>query len=224
MRGHDTLRNRPRSLGATGSAGILAGMARPSTQQQRRKEVVDAALAAAAQHGLRSLSLTDVANQAGVTRGALLYYYDDLDAILVEAHAAGMERVGAERAELVAREVGAPAKLAVAITAGLPTGPDDALMSLLYEFDVLGGKSPLHDELVQRLYREQLDLFRGILAEGVAAGDFSLTGPLDDIAMNLVALEDAYGLHITGGGSITVADARRAIALYAQQAGAPLPL
>jgi len=203
--------------------GILAGMARPSTQQQRRKEVVDAALAAAAEHGLRSLSLTDVANQAGVTRGALLYYYDDLDAILVEAHAAGLARVGSDRVALVSRQEGAPAKLDVAITAGLPTGPDDALMSLLYEFDVLGGKSPLHDALMQQLYREQLELFQGILEESVAAGDFELTGPLDVIAMNFVALEDAYGLHITGGGSITVADARRAIALYAEQAGAPLP-
>lgn len=195
-------------------------MARPSTQKQRRAEVIDAALEAAARHGLRNLSLTDVANQAGVTRGALLYYYADLDAILVEAHAAGMERVGAERAALVEREAGPAAKLRVAIERGLPNGPDDALMRLLYEFDVLAGKSPLHDELVQKLYTEQLALYRAILAEGVATGDFELTGPLDDIAMNLVALEDAYGLHIVAGGSITVSDAQRAIVLYARQAGA----
>lgn len=197
-------------------------MARPSTQQQRRLEVVQAALDAAADRGLRKLSLTDVANQAGVTRGALLYYYDDLEAILVEAHAAGMARVGSERAALVERESGAAAKLAAAITAGLPSGPDDALMRLLYEFDVLAGKSPLHDELVQKLYQEQLALFRGILAAGVEAGDFTLTGPIDDIAMNFIALEDAFGLHIVAGGSITVADAERAIRLYAQQAGAAL--
>ena len=196
-------------------------MARPSTQKQRRAEVVDAALEAAARHGLRNLSLTDVANQAGVTRGALLYYYADLDAILVEAHAAGMERVGAERAALVAQERDPAAKLRVAIERGLPDGPDDALMRLLYEFDVLAGKSPLHDELVQRLYTEQLALYRSILEDGVASGDFALTGSLEDTAMNLVALEDAYGLHIVAGGSITVADALRAITLYAEQAGAP---
>ena len=197
-------------------------MARPSTQKQRRIEVVDAALTAAAEHGLRNLSLTDVANQAGVTRGALLYYYEDLDAILVEAHAAGMHRVGADRAALVAAARDPAEQLAIAIDAGLPSGPDDALMRLLYEFDVLAGKSPLHDELVQRLYREQLELYRGILAAGVASGAFALAGPLDDIAMNLVALEDAYGLHIVAGGSITVADAQRAIRLAAAQAGAPV--
>lgn len=201
-------------------SGILAGMARPSTQHQRRKEVVEAALEAAAEHGLRDLSLTDVANQAGVTRGALLYYYADLDAILVEAHAAGMARVGADRATLVEQQPTAAAKLDAAITAGLPSGPDDALMRLLYEFDVLAGKSPLHDELVQRLYREQLELFRSILAEGAERGEFALTGSLDDIAMNFVALEDAYGLHIVAGGSLTVDDALRGIRLFAAQAGA----
>ncbi len=198
-------------------------MARPSRQKERRIEVVDAALAAAAEHGLRNLSLTDVANQAGVTRGALLYYYDDLEAILVEAHAAGMARVGSERAQLVAEQQGARRRLAIAIEAGLPSGPDDALMRLLYEFDVLAGKSELHDELVQRLYREQLELYRTILVEGVESGEFSPTGALEDIAMNFVALEDAYGLHIVAGGSITLADAKRAIALYAAQAGCPLP-
>ncbi|MFT4231487.1 MAG: TetR/AcrR family transcriptional regulator, partial [Leucobacter sp.] len=113
-------------------------------------------------------------------------------------------------------------KLLTAITAGLPDGPDDALMRLLYEFDVLAGKSPLHDELVQRLYREQLALYRGILEEGLAGGEFELTGPVDDIAMNFVALEDAYGLHIVAGGSITIADALRAIRLYAEQSGCGL--
>lgn len=196
-------------------------MARPSRQKERRIEVIDAALTAAAEHGLRNLSLTDVANQAGVTRGALLYYYEDLEAILVEAHAAGMARVGAERAELVAQQQLPPQKLAVAIDAGLPNGPDDALMRILYEFDVLAGKSELHDKLVQQLYQEQLELYRAILAEGVASGDFLPTGSIDDIAMNFVALEDAYGLHIVGGGSISVADAKRAIELYAAQAGCP---
>jgi len=195
-------------------------MARPNTQQRRRLEVIDAALDAAAERGLRHLSLTDVANQAGVTRGALLYYYDDLEAILVEAHASGMERVGAERIALVAKQESSTDKLRTAIDAGLPSGPDDALMRLLYEFDVLAGKSPLHDQLVQQLYREQLQLYREILEDGVSSGEFSLTGPLEDTAMNLVALEDAYGLHIVAGGSITVDDARRAIRLYAAQAGA----
>jgi AcrR family transcriptional regulator len=170
-------------------------MARPRNQTARREALIDATYAAGRKVGLRSLSLTDVAEQAGLSRGAVLYYYDDLDALLVEAHAAGIERFCDERDRLVAETDDPRAKLAVAIAAGLPDGPDDALMRLLYEFDVLAGSSELHDEMVQGLYLRQMQSYRGILADGLSRGAFHPRLDVDQIAMTFVALEDAYGLH-----------------------------
>ena len=57
-----------------------------------------------------------------------------------------------------------------AIREGLPSGPDDALKRLLYEFDVLAGSSQLHDELVEKMYDRQLATYRGVLERGIAAG------------------------------------------------------
>ena len=48
-------------------------MARPRRQEARRAALIEATYAAGRQHGLRSLSLTDVAEQAGLSRGAVLY-------------------------------------------------------------------------------------------------------------------------------------------------------
>lgn len=62
------------------------------------------------------------------------------------------------------------AKLRTAIDAGLPSGPDDTLMRLLYEFDFMTGASALHDELVQKMYLRQLATYRAILGDGHAAG------------------------------------------------------
>ena len=93
-------------------------------------------------------------------------------------------------------------RLAAAIDAGLPSGPDDALMSLLYEFDVLAGNSALHDELVQKLYLRQLETYTGIFAAGREAGVFTAVLPDEQLAMTFVALEDAYGLHIVGGNAL----------------------
>ncbi|WGW12469.1 TetR family transcriptional regulator [Saxibacter everestensis] len=198
-------------------------MARPSTQAKRRNDLIQATLAAAAERGLRELSMTDVAREAGLTRGALLYYYEDLDALLVEAHDAGNQRIGDQRDALVMKERSPGRQLRVAIDAGLPNGPDDALMRLLYEFDILAGNSKLHDYLVERMYQRQLAVYAEILSSGTASGDFSPTGDLHDIAMNFVALEDAYGLHIVGGNKLmTVQAARRAIYLFAEQAGCPV--
>ncbi|MFJ3391604.1 TetR/AcrR family transcriptional regulator [Leifsonia aquatica] len=197
-------------------------MARPRKQDERRADLVEAALTAVGEHGLRSLSLADVAEKAGLTRGAILYYYEDLDALLVEAHRAGLERFCDHRDAVVAAITEPQLQLAAAIQEGLPSGPDDALMRLLYEFDVLAGTSQLHDELVERMYLRQLATYAGILERGVAAGVFEPRLEIATLAMNLVALEDAYGLHIVAGNSlITVESARAAMVAAAEGLGAP---
>lgn len=197
-------------------------MARPKKQEARRAALIEATYAAGRTHGLRSLSLTDVAEQAGLTRGAILYYYEDLDALLVEAHAAGVERFCDERDAIVAQLDDPRRQLAAAIDGGLPSGPDDALMSLLYEFDVLAGNSALHDELVQRLYLRQLQTYTRIFEAGRDAGAFAPRLPIDQLAMTFVALEDAYGLHIVGGNALmTVSKASAAMRAVAEQLGCP---
>lgn len=197
-------------------------MARPRRQEERRAELIEATYAAGREHGLRSLSLTDVASAAGLTRGAILYYYEDLDALLAEAHAAGIQRFCDERDAALAELADPRDQLGAAIDAGLPDGPDDALMSLLYEFDVLAGNSKLHDELVQKLYLRQLETYRGVIAAGRERGVF--TPALDDeqLAMTMVALEDAYGLHIVAGNAlIDVAKAAAAMRAVVEKLGCP---
>ena|SRR5215207_6979802 len=197
-------------------------MARPRKQEARRAALIEATYAAGRTHGLRSLSLTDVAEQAGLTRGAILYYYEDLDALLVEAHAAGVERFCDERDATVAQLDDPRVQLGAAIEAGLPSGPDDALMSLLYEFDVLAGNSALHDELVQKLYLRQLQTYTRIIEAGRESGAFTPSLPVDQLAMTFVALEDAYGLHIVGGNALmTVSKASAAMRAVAEQLGCP---
>lgn len=206
----------------TGRSVSVKNMARPRNQHARRAALIEATYAAGRMHGLRSLSLTDVAAQAGLTRGAILYYYEDLDALLVEAHAAGVERFCDDRDAVVDRLDDPRAQLAAAIDGGLPSGPDDALMSLLYEFDVLAGNSPLHDELVQKLYLRQLETYRRILAAGRTAGVFTPNLDDDRLAMTFVALEDAYGLHIVGGNALmTVETAAAAMRAVAAELGCP---
>lgn len=197
-------------------------MARPRNQGARRKALIEATYSAGQKHGLRSLSLTDVALQAGLSRGTVLYYYDDLDALLVEAHKAGVERFCDERDTLVEAVDDPRAKLGVAITAGLPSGADDALMRILYEFDVLAGNSALHDDLVQQMYLRQISTYSGILAAGRRTGAFTPSLTDEMLAMNFVALEDAYGLHIVAGNALmTVELAESAMRAVAAELGCP---
>jgi AcrR family transcriptional regulator len=198
-------------------------MARPRRQEERRAALIEATYQMGCAHGLRSLSLTDIAAEAGLTRGAVLYYYEDFDALLVEAHAAGVERFCDQRDTLLATIEAPREKLRAAIDSGLPSGPDDALMSLLYQFDVLTGNSALHDELVQKMYLRQLATYTKVIAAGRESGAFEPRLPDGELAMTLVALEDAYGLHIVGGNAlITVEKAAAAMRNVATELGCPV--
>lgn len=203
--------------------GYCQGMARPKNQDERRAHLIQAVIDTTAETGLRSLSLADVARKAGLTRGAVLYYYDDLDALLREAYRAGMERF-CDRRDALRDTIESPARLLrETIRAGLPTGPDDALMRLLYEFDVLAENSPLHSTLVESMYERQLAAYRAVLERGADAGAFNLTLDTSTAALNLVALEDAYGLHIVAGNSqISVERALEAMFDAARAFGAPV--
>lgn len=183
--------------------GYCQPMARPRNQRSRREALIQATYAAGREHGLRRLSLTDVAQQAGLTRGAVLYYYDDLDALLVEAHAAGLQRFCADREAAVAAESDPRRQLDIAFAAGLPSGPEDALMCLLLELDVLAGTSTLHEELVQQMDRHQQATYRTILAAGIEQGVFRPTMSLDALTLALVAMEDGFTLQIVADRIIT---------------------
>ena len=62
------------------------------SRTQRRQDLIEAARRAMIQHGTDTVLLNQVAEQAGLTSGAVLYHYPDLRDLLLEAHHAGMER------------------------------------------------------------------------------------------------------------------------------------
>ena len=78
------------------SAERSAPTARRLPPDQRRAQLVRAALAVAAEHGLAGLSLDDVAERAGVTRNLLYHYFPRgrLDLFLAALERAGDELIG----------------------------------------------------------------------------------------------------------------------------------
>ena len=120
----------------------------------------------------------DASKIEALDRGVMPIYEPGLDALLGEAHSAGVERFCDERDRLVGETDDPRRQLGIAIRAGLPSGPEDALMRLLYEFDFLAGNSALHDELVQKMYLRQTATYRGIFAAGRRSGAFTSERPM----------------------------------------------
>lgn len=161
----------------------------------RREALKEAARRAVVEHGT-NVRLVQVAQAAGVTSGAILYHYPDLDQLLLEAQHAGMERFYEARRAAVA-DVDDPVPALVSLVRlGLPTAPDDPDVRLLCELGGSAGRDHVIAALLTSLYDRQVSLYESVLDAGRRDGTFRLSQPVRTIARTIVALEDAYGYRI----------------------------
>jgi DNA-binding transcriptional regulator YbjK len=174
-------------------------MPRPKDQARRRLELVTAASDVVARKGIAGVRLRDVAEAAGMTSGNVLYYYEGLDELFFAAYERAVERFCVEREQAVARLRKPARKLAAALRLGVPTGPGDTEIRLLYEFEAVAFRSPACADLMAGYVERQVDMYAAILEEGAAAGDFALAGDPRRLARNIVALEDGHGVYVLTG-------------------------
>jgi AcrR family transcriptional regulator len=163
---------------------------------ERRQDLIEAARRAMFRHGTDSVHLNQVAEEAGLTSGAVLYHYPDLSDLLMEAHHAGMERFYDARMKKISAIADPAERLVVMIRSGLPVDADDADVRLLCELGGSAGRNRVYAALLTSLYDRQVSMYQMVLESGAVQGVFTLAGDSQPIARNLVALEDAYGYRI----------------------------
>ncbi|WP_170223115.1 TetR/AcrR family transcriptional regulator [Nonomuraea turkmeniaca] len=194
-------------------------MTKRKSRSDRRLDLIEAARKAIVRHGIDGVQLSHVAEEAGLTSGAVLYHYPDLGELLVEAQHAGMERFYEQRMRRLADFTDPAEKLVVTIRSGLPTGPLDPDVRLLNELGGAAGRNRVYGVLLTSLYDRQVSMYQAILDTGAALGVFRLSSDSLTIARNLVALEDAYGYRITARHPVIGPDEAAALILsYARAA------
>ncbi len=171
-------------------------MGRPSKRSLRKSELAEAALRTIAQTGVEGLRIRDVAEAAGVSTATIHYYFGDLDGLLDAIHSLIVGRYISERQAAIAALEDARDQLAVTIRGGVPDSPDDVVTVAAYLVGVTRRKNPSQVLLRSGYNDQQVALYTAILALGVGQGHFTLALPAREIAQNIVALEDAYALHM----------------------------
>jgi len=192
---------------------------RPRRQDERRRQLIEAARRVLLERGAVGLRVKDVADRTGLAPSTVLYYYPEIADLLMEVGSAAMSRYGERRADAV-RAVDDPVgRLRLTIHLGVPTGPDDEESRLLYEIDALTGTSAAFDALSAGFFDRQVMLYEGILEVGQTAGAFALTAPAPRLARGLVAMEDGLGLQVViGHPAIESAEAERILLDYGSAA------
>jgi AcrR family transcriptional regulator len=158
--------------------------------------MVNAADRAIADRGLSHVRIKDIADQAGMSSGSVLYYYPELNDLLVEVHHETVDRYYQQRVEAIHGDASPSDQLASALAAGVPHDPDDLTARLLYEMHALCEASPAHADLMTSLFDREVALYLSILEAGAGTGEFTLSTSPNQVARTLVALEDGLGLHV----------------------------
>ncbi|MEM8618868.1 MAG: TetR/AcrR family transcriptional regulator [Actinomycetota bacterium] len=152
-------------------------MPRVVDREQRRAELIDAAIAAIAERGLDDVKLIDIANQAGVTTGAIGYYFRDKDELLIATLHSLADRLTSANADIMTMFHG-DVGLVLPLTADVrrlwrvwlaycgvaPSSP--RLLVAYREF-----YSTIEDNLAGHLRRRDIDNPRAIAGAIVAAAD-----------------------------------------------------
>jgi AcrR family transcriptional regulator len=172
---------------------------RRKDQGRRRAQLAEAARAVLLERGAVGLRVKDVAQRAGLSPSAVLYYYPDVGELLLDVSRDAMRRYAERRADAI-RELADPAdQLRRMISLGVPTGPEDEESRLLYELDALTGTSEVFATLSAAFFDRQALLYERVLERGGDGGVFELHGEAETLARGLVALEDGLGLQVVLG-------------------------
>ena len=174
-------------------------MAGPTKKELRRDHILAAAQAVAAREGAGAATLRAIASEAGMAPNAVLYYFGGLAEIEAAAVQASSDRFLQSLAEAVESGAGPAARLAAALQAGISGGLEDDASRILYEYWSHSLRNAELRRIQEEFTRAQQSNYEGIIAEGIASGEFHPVLAPADIARIMVAQEDGLVMDVLSG-------------------------
>jgi AcrR family transcriptional regulator len=169
---------------------------RPNVSEERKQQILEAAIAVFARLGFRATRMDDVAEQAGLSKGALYLYYKSKDAII----AALLQHLFAQefnqlQALVESESEGLVVEQLLILTQQFASMMQwmGRLMPIAFEFYAIAGR----DKAVRQFLKEYFTDYRRLLARlverGIAQGEFRDTDA-EATAITLTALFEGLGL------------------------------
>jgi AcrR family transcriptional regulator len=171
---------------------------RPGSADQRREQMLQAALEVIIERGYPDTRITDVAERAGASPALVIYYFKTRDQLLTEALRHSEDNwyaTGTRRMAAIGSCAGRLEEI-VALTC-LPEEDTDAVGSWLVWLD-LWAQSPRNAGVAavrQKFDERWRETIREIVLAGQDAGEFA-TVDADDFAVTLSALLDGFAVTI----------------------------
>ncbi len=187
---------------------------RSHTPDSRPAQILEAACRVVVRLGAQNTRIEDIAREAGVSTGAIHYYFDVKKDVLLGALRWASERVFARLDAIAAQDTDALTKLASLLELAVPRpGPAREQYVLWIEFwvQVLHEPALLADhEAISERWR---DYYFRIVRDGTVGGEFHPVGAPDEVAERISALADGLGFEAVIGYRWTSVERMRGLLL-----------
>lgn len=157
--------------------------------RRRKTDLIAATRRAILKHGM-NVQLVQIAAEAQVTSGAILYHYPNVSDLIGTAYVNVLERFTRTRSEQIRNLPSPVCQLHTALAGGVPSNANDTDVALLAQLSAAATFKPEYSELVNDFFDRQVDMYRGIVEA------LKVTGNPIDIARSLVSLEDGIGYRV----------------------------
>ncbi len=190
-------------------------MPRPDVSEERREQILDAAVRVFAERGLHETRMDDIAEQSGLSKGALYLYYKSKDAIIA-ALMHQFFKFGMRDLQRLREGEGPVSERLLVYTRHVATEMERmmAVASLAWEFYAIAARQ----KVVREYFKEYFAEYRSVLAALIQIGiDRCEFRPVDaeQVAITITGLYEGLAL-------LAVVDAK--VAQWSHQAEASLEL
>ncbi|MEN9740047.1 MAG: hypothetical protein RLZ72_313 [Actinomycetota bacterium] len=198
-------------------------MSAHKTHGQKKESILAAATKVAREGGLRSANVRAVAQVAGTSPAAVLYYFNSMDELMASAIQRIMDQFYVDRRVHIAEMSDPRDQISELIRLGVPDDvPDD--MRLVYEIAVSLAQYPQFGPTLRAIHEEQLAMYCDVIEAGQSAGIFAPNPNPVTVARNLLAIEDTYDFYPIIGMEVSRSELRGNLRAYAEVAlGCTLP-
>jgi AcrR family transcriptional regulator len=164
-----------------------------------RERILDVACELISSHGMDDVRVARIAQAAGVSTALVHYHFATRESLLGEALRHSYTRAGAARTALRSGARTSPDRLAGMIEHCLPLpGRLEREWVLWVELWLRAVRHPGLQDVAHELYARLHEWFAGVIAEGVARGEFAVED-VDAATDVLLAAIDGVGVRVLAG-------------------------
>jgi AcrR family transcriptional regulator len=146
---------------------------KPDVSEERKDQILEAATRVFTQRGFDNARMDDIVAESGLSKGAIYWYFDSKDAIIIAILDRIFDWESAHIQEVFSGDQGASQKLELYIQTSIEDmNKIEPLMPLLFDFWSLSLRNPAINQAIKRYYQSFLEIIEPIIRQGISTGEF----------------------------------------------------